>query len=88
MTHEQYKDAAIFAKKITQYETDNNEGIVMLVVSEKEDSFIQASNGDDSIIVPLLRDYLMRIIKESGPEYQRWYLQTIINEIEKFFKNK
>lgn len=81
MTHEEYMEVKNLAKKITQYEAGDNEAVVILAASEKEDSLVRAHNGDASIIVPLLRTDLMRIIREADEENKKAYLQTLINDI-------
>lgn len=86
MTHEEYTKVTNLAKKITQYEVGDNEAIIIFAASEKEDSLVNAHNGDGSIIVPMLKNNLLKIIRNADEDNKKAYIQSLLNDILKILE--
>lgn len=86
MTHEEYTEVTNLAKKITQYEVGYDEAIIIFAASNTEDSLVQAHNGDASIIVPMLKNNLLKIIRNADEDNKKAYIQALLNDILKILE--
>nr|DAO21630.1 MAG TPA: hypothetical protein [Caudoviricetes sp.] len=82
MTHNEFAEIARAIKKFHDFPVNEQEGVVMILASGKEDRILKLFNGDSAVLVPRLRDLLIHIVNGLAPEDKLIAKQSIIEAAE------